>query len=194
VVGRLTKGVGALFKKNEVQHIEGQAVLRNGTTLEVAGQTLEAGHIILATGARARSLPSLPIDGEVVLTSREALERKDLPASVVIVGGGATGCEFADIYHAYGVQVTIVELLPHLLPNEDEEVSVALERSFTNRGVTLLLGARVTGLARSVGADTVPGWGGTGERQLARARVLWYGGGQGTSPCPTGDFALLRCG
>ena len=181
VVGKLTRGVGALFKKNKVEHIKGQAVLRGPTTVEVvgSGQTLEAGHIILATGARARSVPSLPIDGEVVLTSREALERRDLPGSVVIVGGGATGCEFADIYHAYDVQVTMVELLPHLLPNEDEEVSITLERSFTNRGITLLLGARVTGLARSGAGATLTIEASGGEQQLACDRVLVAVGAQG---------------
>jgi dihydrolipoamide dehydrogenase len=181
VVGRLTRGVGALFKKNKVQHIAGQAVLRSPTTVEVtgSGQTLDAGHIILATGARPRSVPILAIDGELVLTSREALERRDLPESAVIVGGGATGCEFADIYHAYGVQVTMVEILPHLLPNEDEEVSTALERSFTNRGINLLLGARVTGVARSGGRATLTIEAASGEQQLVCDRVMVAVGAQG---------------
>ena len=148
VVGRLTRGVGLLFRKNKVEHLKGEAVLRGGTSLEVkgTGQTLTADHILLATGARARSLPTLPLDGSTVMTSREALERKDVPGSVVIVGGGATGCEFAYLYNAYGAQVTVVELLPHLLPNEDEEVSQQLERSFTEQGMTLMTGAKVTGM------------------------------------------------
>ena len=181
VVTRLTRGVAALFKKNEVEHIKGQAVLRGPTTVEVqgSGQTLEAGHIILATGARARSIPSLPVDGAVVMTSREALERRDLPSSILIVGGGATGCEVADIYHAYDVQVTIIELLPHLLPNEDEEVSITLERSCTNRGISLLLGARVTGMVSSTDGATVTVETPTGEQRLACDRVLVSVGAQG---------------
>ncbi len=146
VVGRLTKGVGGLFRKNKVEHIQGTGSLRDATTIEIkeTGQVISAKHIVIATGARARSLPHLPIDGSLVMTSREALESNDLPESALIVGGGATGCEFAYLYNAYGVKVTIVELLPHLLPNEDEEVSQQLERAFRKQGITVLTDTKVT--------------------------------------------------
>ena len=174
IVDRLTRGVGALLRKHGVERIAGDGALRSATEVEVkgTGRTLEAGHIILATGARPRGLPGIPIDGQVVVTSREALERKELPASAVIVGGGATGCEFADIYNAYGVDVTIVELLPHLLPNEDEEVSQVLERSFTRRGIKLLLGTAVKGLSRGEEKATVTVESAEGEQGIDCEMVL----------------------
>ena len=181
VVGRLTRGVGLLFRKNKVEHLKGEAVLRGGTSLEVkgTGQTLTADHILLATGARARSLPTLPLDGSTVMTSREALERKDVPGSVVIVGGGATGCEFAYLYNAYGAQVTVVELLPHLLPNEDEEVSQQLERSFTEQGMTLMTGAKVTGMTLKGDQAQVAVETSEGQQKVDCDRVLVAVGVQG---------------
>ena len=174
VVEKLTGGVGLLLRKNKVESIEGEAVLQSGTRLTLNGSkdSLEADHIILATGARARPLPNLPLDGKVVMTSREALEGKELPASAVIVGGGATGCEFAYLYNAYGVQVTIVELMPHLLPNEDEEVSRTLERSFTAQGIKLLLGSRVQEVTREGNGAVLTVEGPKGEERLACDRVL----------------------
>ena len=145
VVDQLTRGVGMLLRKNRVEVVRGQGVLRDAGTIEIAddGRQLSGDNVIIATGARQRSIPSLPIDHEVVITSREALERREVPDQVVIVGGGATGCEFAHIYRTYGAEVTIVELLPRLIPGEDEEISVVLERSFTRRGIRLLTGASV---------------------------------------------------
>ena len=184
VVERLTGGVSLLLRKNKVESIKGEAVLQSGTRLTLNGSkdsSLEAGHIILATGARARPLPSLPLDGEVVMTSREALERKELPASAVIVGGGATGCEFAYLYNAYGVQVTIVELMAHLLPNEDEEISRTLERAFTSQGIKLLLGSKVQGVSREGGGALLTVEGPKGEERLACDRVLVAVGVQANS-------------
>ena len=145
VVQRLTRGVETMLKKNKVEMVQGEAVLKDPQTLEVkeSGQRVAARNIVLATGAQPRGLPMLQPDGDRVLTSREALELRKLPASVVIVGGGAVGCEFAYLYNAYGATVTIVELLPHLLPNEDEEISQHLERSFTKQGIQVLTGAQV---------------------------------------------------
>ena len=146
VVTTLTRGVAALLKKNKVEHIKGEARLRDAHTIEVSpnGHALTAGSVVIATGARPVSIPGLPVDGERVLTSREALEQRQVPERVVIIGGGATGAEFAYLYNAYGSQVTIVEMLPHLLPGEDEEISRLLERSFTRQGITFHTGSRVT--------------------------------------------------
>ena len=149
VVDQLTRGVGMLLRKNNVEVVHGQGVLRGAGTIEIAddGRQLTGNNVIIATGASQRPIPSLPIDHEVVITSREALERRMVPDRVAIVGGGATGCEFAHIYRTYGAEVTIVELLPRLIPGEDEEVSALLERSFTRRGMQLLTGASVQGIS-----------------------------------------------
>ena len=148
VVDRNTKGVGYLLRKNKVDHIKGEATLRDSGLVEVApdGRVLSAKNVVLATGARPRSIPPLPVDGEVVITSRHALELRQLPESVVIVGAGATGMEFAYLYNAYGVKVTVVEVLPRIVPNEDEEISEALERALSRQGITFKTGSRVTGL------------------------------------------------
>jgi len=150
VVDRLVRGVQYLMRKNRVEVVQGEGVLRGPDRVEVkeTGQVLRARAVILATGARPATLPLLPVDGERVLTSREALERRDLPASIVIVGGGAVGVEFAYLYNAYGVQVTVVELLPHLLPREDEEVGRALERAFQKQGIRVLTNARLVSAQR----------------------------------------------
>ena len=147
VVTTLTRGVTTLLKKNGVEHIKAEARLRDAHTLEVSpnGHRLTASNVVIATGARPSTIPSLPIDGDRVITSREALELRQLPERVAIIGGGATGVEFAYVYNAYGAQVSIVEMLPHLLPGEDEEISQLLERSFTDQGITLHTGSRVNG-------------------------------------------------
>ena len=150
VVGRLTRGVGSLLRKNKVDHIQGTGVLQDSRTVRIAenGGTLSANNIIIATGASQRDIPGLPIDRETVITSREALELRGVPGRVVIVGGGATGCEFAYVWRTYGAEVTIVELMPRLIPNEDEEISAQLERSFRRQGIKSVTGAqaRVTGV------------------------------------------------
>lgn len=145
VVGRLTSGIGFLLKKNKVEHIRGTGVLeaRDLIRVEEAGRTISAKNVIVATGATFLEIPSLPIDGEIVITSREAIIRKDLPKRAVIVGGGATGVEFAYIYNNYGVDVTIVELQSRLVPLEDEEISTELEKSLSRQGVKVMTGSKV---------------------------------------------------
>ncbi len=145
VVTILTRGVAALLKKNKVEHIKGEARFLDAGTLHVSpeGRTLTATNIIIATGARPGSIPILEIDGQRVITSREALELRELPRRVVIVGGGAIGVEFAYLYNAYGVEVTIVEMLSRLLPNEDEDVSSQLERAFSRQGIKFITGTQV---------------------------------------------------
>ena len=157
VVRRLTGGVGSLLRKNEVEHISGRAALRSANTVAIDGEAraISADNIIVATGARARHIPGIPVDGETVLTSREAIVLREVPRRVVIVGGGAIGVEFADIYHSYGAEVTIVEMLPRLVPLEDEEISQQLERVFRRRGIEFKTGATVKSVVVSDGAATV---------------------------------------
>ena len=149
VVDRMTRGVGFLLRKNNVEHIAGTARLTSANSIDVVGadgqsSQVSARNIIVATGARPRSIPPLPVDGQRIITSREAIVAEDVPASIAIVGGGAIGVEFAYIYRMYGSSVTIIELLPRLVPNEDEEISQQLERAFGRDGIELKTGAGVT--------------------------------------------------
>lgn len=157
VVRRLTGGVGSLLRKNGVEHISGRATLRSANTIAIDGseRAISADNVIIATGARARQIPGIPVDGETVLTSREAIVLREVPRRVVIVGGGAIGVEFADIYHSYGAEVMIVEMLPRLVPLEDEEISQQLERVFRRRGIEYKTGAMVKSVVVSDGAATV---------------------------------------
>ena len=174
VVGQLTRGVDFLLKKNSVEQVKGVGVLKDNGTVEVAdtGQTLSARNIIVATGARERELSSIPVDRETVITSREALKLREVPSRVVIVGGGATGAEFADIYRAYGAAVTIVELLPRLIPQEDEEISHQLERAFMRQGIEAMTGTEVRNIAVDGGVATVSLSNGSGESAIECDKVL----------------------
>ena len=157
VVDRNTRGVRFLLRKNNVDHIEGTGRLAgaNRVAVEPSGDVVEAKNIIIATGSRPRSVPSLPVDGNRIITSRESIVLTDLPSSMVIVGGGAIGVEFAYVYAMYGVEVTIVELLPRLVPNEDEDISAQLERSFKSLGMNIMTGAAVTGVQTRADGVTV---------------------------------------
>ena len=157
VVRRLTGGVGSLLRKNGVEHISGRGILQSANTIAIDGadRAISADNIIVATGARARHIPGIPVDGETVLTSREAIVLREVPERVVIVGGGAIGVEFADIYHSYGAEVMIIEMLPRLVPLEDEEISQQLERVFRHRGIGFKTGAMVGGVAVSEGTAAV---------------------------------------
>lgn len=153
VSNRLVKGVEFLMKKNKIEVIKGDATLAARDTVEVrpTGQKLTAKNIILATGARARSIPGLTLDGKAVISSREALELREIPNPLVIVGASAVGMEFATIYHAYGADVTVLEALPHLLPREDEEVSLEFEKVVKKAGIKFRTGAKVESAAVSGG-------------------------------------------
>ena len=139
VVSKLTQGVKFLLKKNKVDHIDGTAVFldSNSIKIEETEQIISANSIIIATGAKQRQLPNLPIDHEIVITSRDALELSTIPENIGIIGGGATGVEFAHIYSSYGSEVTLIELMDHLVPNEDQEISETLEKSFSERGIKI---------------------------------------------------------
>ena len=147
VVDRNTKGVAFLLDKNKVDHIQGSGKVVGVGKVEVSpdGNVIESKNIVISTGARPRSIAPLPIDGEKIITSRESITLSDLPKSIIIVGGGAIGVEFAYIYRMYGVDVTIVEMLPRLVPNEDEDISAQLERSFKRDHIDVMTGAGVIG-------------------------------------------------
>ena len=139
----MRKGVGFLLEKNKVDVLRGEARLAGEGRVIVADETVSADHIILATGARPREMPFMPIDHEHVLSSRDALVLDELPESMVVVGSGAIGCEFASFYAALGVRVTVVEYLPQLMPLEDEEVSKTMERAFRKLRATVLTSTTV---------------------------------------------------
>ena len=154
VAGRLSSGIGHLLKKNKVAVIEGRGVLAGAgrVTVERDGASAEeiaAPHIVLATGARARILPGLEPDGERVWTYREAMVPSAMPSSLLVIGSGAIGIEFASFYRDLGAEVTVVEILDRVLPVEDEEISVMAQKIFEKQGMTILTGAAVTGLERS---------------------------------------------
>ena len=183
VVKRMTLGVGYLLKKNNIDLIKGQAVIQSPTDIAVEGteENLTAKTIILATGARPRSIPSLPIDGTLVMTSREALETKAMPKSAIFVGGGPIGCELAYVYNAYGVDVTIVEVLPHLLPNDDEEIGAEVERSFEKQGIKTMTGAMLTAMSQEGDQAVVTIKTEDGEQQLTTDRIIVAIGVQGNT-------------
>ena len=148
VAEAMSKGIQFLFKKNKIDAISGFGKLKPGKKVEVTGadgkaQVYEADHIILATGARSRELPSLKQDGKKIIGYREAMSLPKQPASMVVVGSGAIGCEFAYFYNSIGTKVTIVEFLPNIVPVEDEEISKQLARSFKKTGIEIMTGSSV---------------------------------------------------
>jgi dihydrolipoamide dehydrogenase len=148
VADGMSKGVQFLMKKNKIETIAGTGKLVSNNTVEVTDKDgkktqVNAKHIILATGARSRELPNLKQDGEKVIGYRQAMNLPKQPASMVVVGSGAIGSEFAHFYNSIGTKVTLVEFLPNIVPLEDEEVSKALERSFKKAGMTVLTSSTV---------------------------------------------------
>ena len=154
VAGRLSTGVQHLLKKNEVTVIDDQAKLgvKRGDLREVklaGGTTLTAKNVILATGARARSLPGIEPDGTTILTYREAMVPETMPKSLVIIGSGAIGSEFASFYLDMGVEVTLIDAMDRILPVEDAEISDFVKKAFVKRGMKIVNGARLAGLKPS---------------------------------------------
>lgn len=146
VVARLYKGLQGLVKAHKVTLIEGAGRLAGPNAVEVDGSRYNATNVILATGSYSRSLPGLEIDGTKVISSYEALTLDRVPASVVVLGGGVIGVEFASVWRSFGAEVTIVEALPHLVPAEDETASKAVERAFRKRGIGFKTGVRFAGV------------------------------------------------
>lgn len=148
VASGMSKGIQFLFRKNKIDHIAGFGKILGNKKVAVTAtdgkkETIEAEHIILATGARSRVLPNLPIDGKKIIGYREAMVLEIQPKSMVVVGSGAIGVEFAYFYNAMGTKVTIVEYMPNVVPIEDEEVSKTLEKSFRKAGINILTNSSV---------------------------------------------------
>lgn len=145
----MSKGVQFLMKKNKIDVIEGLGKLKPGKKVDVDGKEYAADHIIVATGARSRELPNLKQDGTKVIGYREAMTLKKQPKSMIVVGSGAIGSEFAHFYNSMGTEVTIVEFLPNLVPLEDEDVSKQFERSFKKAGIKVMTNSSVEKLDTS---------------------------------------------
>ena len=149
VADKMAKGVEFLFRKNKITLFPGTGTLKAKNTVEVKGasgtETLEAKRaVILATGSQPKSLPGVTIDEKIVISSNGAVRNEARPKSIVVIGAGAVGMEFADVYAAYGTQVTVLEALPRVLPVEDEDASTLLNRLFTRRGMTIKTGVKVS--------------------------------------------------
>jgi len=155
VVDRLWKGLQSTLASRKVEIIYGDGRLVSPTQVQVGDTTYEGAHVVLATGSEPRSLPGLSIDGRRVITSDHALRLDYVPGSVVILGGGVIGVEFASVWRSFGAEVTIVEMLPHLLPPEEESSSKLLERAFRRRGIGYELGARFESVKESATGVTV---------------------------------------
>jgi len=149
VADRMAKGVEFLFRKNKITLFPGTGSLKSKTSVEVRGMggvtTLEAKRaVVLATGSEPRSLTGVTIDEQTVISSNGAVRSEAKPKSIVVIGAGAVGVEFADVYRSYGVEVTLLEALPRIVPIEDEEVSAQLTRSLSRRGITIKTGVKVS--------------------------------------------------
>jgi len=182
VVTGLTKGIEFLFKKNKIDWIKGSARLAGKGKIEVFEgdkQTLEAKEIIVATGSAARSVSGIEIDRKRIITSDEAIGLKELPKSLVIMGSGAVGVEFASIYKRFGTDVTIIELLPRLVPIEDEAVSAELEKSFKKQGIKALTGTKVTKAVAGANGVDIEAQTPDGKTQKLSADLLLVATGRG---------------
>jgi dihydrolipoamide dehydrogenase len=171
VVRRNAKGIESLFRKNRVEVVHGRGRLDGARRVVVDGdggeRTLDTRHVLIATGSTVRTLPFLPFDGKRVLSSDHILELASVPARLAILGAGAVGVEFASMFASFGSKVTLIEMLPRVLPLEDEEISAALEKSLARRGIEILTGTGAAGArvaeggvvlelaSRSVEADVV---------------------------------------
>ncbi len=181
VVARLYKGLQGLVKSRDITLVEGTGVLTSPTTVDVAGTTYTATRaVVLATGSYSRSLPGLDIGGRVI-TSFEALSLDYVPQSAIVLGGGVIGVEFASVWKSFGADVTIVEALPRLVPNEDEACSKALDRAFRKRGIKAKTGVRFSGVTQDDTSVTVTLE--SGESLTADVLLVAVGRGPQTAGC-----------
>jgi dihydrolipoamide dehydrogenase len=171
---RLVKGVQYLFRKNKIDLIRGEGTITGVGKIEVSpeGQKLEAKNTIIATGARPRILSDLEFDGEVIISSYDALKLTEVPEKLIVVGGGAIGVEFAYFYRTYGSQVTIIELLPRLLPNEDAEISRVLEQSLSKQDIQIMTGCSVREITKQDGKGAVKFSSPDGEETIQGNKIL----------------------
>jgi len=182
IVAGLTRGVEHLFKKNKIEWIKGSARLLGGGRVAVDGEQAREVHareIVVATGSSPRSVPGIEIDRTRVLTSDEAINLKEVPKSIAILGSGAVGVEFASIFRRFGSEVTILELLPRLVPVEDEAVSAELEKSFRKQGIASHTGATVTRAAVKGGVVEIDAQLADGTTKSIRADYLLVATGRG---------------
>jgi len=174
VVTKLSKGVEFLLKKNHVDTVRGFAKLAGPGKISVtdskgATQEITAKNIVLATGSEARLLPGLEPDGKTILTNKEILSLPEIPISLVIIGAGAVGVEFASIFHRFGSKVTVLEMLPRAVPLEDEEISAELEKSFRHQGIAIVTQAKVAKVAKTAKGISVEYTVGDGKPQTLEA-------------------------
>ena len=153
VIARLHKGLQGLVKSRNITFIEGHGRLVSSDTVEVNGEKYTGKNVVLATGSYAKTLPGLEIDGTKIITSDHATKLEYVPKSVIVLGGGVIGCEFASVWKSFGSEVTIIEGLPHLVALEDESSSKQLERAFRKRGINFELGVRFA--SASINGDAV---------------------------------------
>jgi dihydrolipoamide dehydrogenase len=182
IVTGLTKGIEFLFKRNRIDWIKGTARLAGNGRIEVVEgekQSLEAKEIIVATGSAPRSVPGITVDHQRIITSDEAIHLKAVPKSLAILGSGAVGVEFASIYRRFGSEVTIIELLPRLVPVEDEAISAELEKSFRKQGIKSLTGTKVTRAAATGTGVELEAQGPQGKSQKLSADLLLVATGRG---------------
>ena len=184
VSDQLTRGVQFLMRKNKIDVFQGVAQLRSSTQVDVTsvaeapavdGQqfdgTLDAKNIIIATGARVRGIPGVEMDGDRVLTYREAIHLRQVPQSIAIIGAGPVGMELGYVFRAYGSQVTLIEMMPNVLPLEDAEISAEVAKAFTKQGSTLLTNARVESVARTADGVEVKAGGQTVRAEKALVAI-----------------------
>jgi dihydrolipoamide dehydrogenase len=176
VASQLSRGVAHLLKKNKVTVFDGQGALAGGGAVEVTtkagSEVVKAKHIVLATGARARQIPGLEADGKLIWTYKEAMVPETMPKSLLVVGSGAIGIEFASFYRSMGVEVTVVEVMDRVLPVEDEEISAFAAKQFEKRGVKLITKAEVKALDKSGDNVTASIASGGKTEKLAVDRVI----------------------
>tara|TARA_E500000331_G_scaffold53981_3_gene47474 strand:+ start:14219 stop:15625 length:1407 start_codon:yes stop_codon:yes gene_type:complete len=155
VSSKLTQGIAYLIKKNKIELFMGTAKFLSSTKIEVGNEILTGGNIIIATGARPRSLPNLEIDKKLIITSREALELRSKPNSIAIIGASAIGCEFAYFFNAYGVDVSLFEIMDRLVPKEDGEISKELERQFKKQGINAFTSSNIKNVTKNKNSVTL---------------------------------------
>jgi dihydrolipoamide dehydrogenase len=182
IVTGLTRGVEFLFKKNKVDWIKGAGRISGPGTVEVTGpdaRAITAREIVVATGSAPRSVPSVTLDHKQIITSDEAISLTAVPKSIAIMGSGAVGVEFASIYRRFGSEVTLVELLPRLVPNEDEAVSAELEKAFRRRGISVRTGTKVTAAVAKPSGVTIQMEGADGRSESITVEKLLVATGRG---------------
>jgi len=174
VAERLVKGVEFLLKKNKVDVLKGEGYIPAVGKVELRpeGRQIEAKNIIIATGARPRILPGLAFDSQVIISSYDALKLQEAPKKLIVVGGGAIGVEFAYFYSTYGSEVTVIEMLPHILPNEDEEIRIMLEKSLSKYGIDVSAGSAVKGITVENGKGKVKFSSPSGDKEVEGDKIL----------------------